>query len=302
MNNIIMVAGATGNLGGKIIDALLGKGAEIRAIVRAETPIEKIQALEQKGVKVFPINMRDKNAIAAACLGVTCVVSALAGLREVIVEAQKVLLEGAIQAKVPRFIPSDYSTDFTNLTDGGNRNFDLRREFHTHLKDAPIQATSIFNGAFMELLTGNMPLILYKQKKILYWGTPSVKMDFTTTYNIAAFTAQVALDNNTPRYLRIAGDSLTATEVKDMMTDITNVKFGFLRPGGIGLINFFIKIGKFFGKNSPDLYPAWQGMQYMRDMMEGRAVLNSHDNDRYETVRWTTIKDFLIAEQVEKKL
>ena len=212
------------------------------------------------------------------------------------------LLDGAIQAKVPRFIPSDYSTDFTNLKDGGNRNFDLRREFHTHLIGAPIQATSIFNGAFMELLTGNMPLILYKQKKILYWGIPSVKMDFTTTYNIAAFTAQVALDNNTPRYLRIAGDSVTATEVKDMMTDITGVKFGLLRPGGIGLINFFIKIGKFFGKNSPDLYPAWQGMQYMRDMMEGRAVLNSPDNDRYKEVCWTTIRDFLVAEQVEKKL
>ena len=302
MNNIIMVAGATGNLGGKIIDALLGKGAEIRAIVRAETSVEKVQILAQKGVKVSQIDMRDKNAIAAACSGVTCVVSALSGLREVIIDAQKILLEGAIQAKVPRFIPSDYATDFTKLTDGENRNFDLRREFHTHLENASIQATSIFNGAFMELLTGDMPLILYKQKKILYWGTPSVKMDFTTTHNIAAFTAQVALDNNAPRYLRIAGDSLTATEVKDVMSDITRVKFGFFRPGGIGLINFFIQIGKFFGKNSPDLYPAWQGMQYMRDMMEGRAVLNNHDNNRYKEVRWTTIREYLVAEKVEEKM
>ena len=297
-----MVAGATGNLGGKIIDALVGKGAEIRAIVRAETSVEKVQILAQKGVRVFPIDMGDRNAIAAACSGVTCVVSALSGLREVIIDAQKVLLEGAIQAKVSRFIPSDYATDFTKLTDGENRNFDLRREFHTHLENASIQATSIFNGAFMELLTGDMPLILYKQKKILYWGTPSVKMDFTTTHNIAAFTAQVALDNNAPRYLRIAGDSLTATEVKDVMSDITRVKFGFFRPGGIGLINFFIQIGKFFGKNSPDLYPAWQGMQYMRDMMEGRAVLNNHDNNRYKEVRWTTIREYLVAEKVEEKM
>ena len=51
MSKIILVAGATGNLGNKIVNALLGKGAEIRAIVRPETNPEKIAQLEQKGVK-----------------------------------------------------------------------------------------------------------------------------------------------------------------------------------------------------------------------------------------------------------
>jgi hypothetical protein len=37
--------------------------------------------------------------------------------------------EGAIAAGVPRFIPSDFSADFTKLPAGENRNFDLRRAF-----------------------------------------------------------------------------------------------------------------------------------------------------------------------------
>jgi len=41
------------------------------------------------------------------------VVSALAGLRDVIVETQAALLDAAIKARVPRFIPSDFSIDFT---------------------------------------------------------------------------------------------------------------------------------------------------------------------------------------------
>jgi hypothetical protein len=42
-------------------------------------------------------------------------VSALAGLRETIIDAQKVFLDAAVEANVQRFIPSDYSSDFTNL-------------------------------------------------------------------------------------------------------------------------------------------------------------------------------------------
>jgi uncharacterized protein YbjT (DUF2867 family) len=53
MRKIIVIAGATGNLGGKIVTALLAKGAEVRAIVRLETDLKKIKHLEEKGVKVF---------------------------------------------------------------------------------------------------------------------------------------------------------------------------------------------------------------------------------------------------------
>ena len=40
MKKIIVIAGATGNLGGKIVNALLPKEAELRAIVRMETDIK----------------------------------------------------------------------------------------------------------------------------------------------------------------------------------------------------------------------------------------------------------------------
>ena len=293
MSNNILIAGATGNLGGKIVNSLINHGANIKATVRKETDIKKIKQLEEKGVKVFQLDMNDRNEIAKHCIGVDCVISALAGLRETIIETQKILLDAAVDAKVPRFIPSDYSSDFTNLVKGQNRNLDLRREFHEYLDKAPIKATSIFNGPFMDLLTTDMPLILFKKQRILCWGNPNQIIEFTTTYNVAEFMANVALDNNTPRYMRIAGDRLTCNDFVKLLTELTGEQYKLFRPGGIGLLSFLIKATKFFSPSVNELYPAWQGMQYMRDMMEGRIISTTYDNDRYKNIHWKTVKEFL---------
>ncbi len=294
MKKIIVVAGATGNLGGKIVNALLALDVEVRAIVRLETDIKKVKDLEQKGVKVFQVDTSNKSEISKHCISAHCFVSALAGLRETIIDAQRVFLDAAIEANVPRFIPSDYSSDFTNLKEGQNRNLDFRREFHQYLETTNIKATTIFNGPFMDLLTTDMPLILFKQKRILCWGNPNQIIEFTTTYNVADFAARVAVEDNTPRFLRIAGDRLSCNDFVKLLTELTNEKFKLFRPGGIRLLNFVISLTKFFSPSKKELYPAWQGMQYMRDMMEGRIIFQNYDNERYSNIKWTTAKDFLI--------
>ena len=300
MKKIIVIAGATGDLGGRIVKALLEKKADVRALVRISTDVEKVEKLEQLGVKVFRIDMSDSKEIAKACEGAFCVVSALAGLRDVIIDTQKKLLNGAVMAGVPHFIPSDFSLDFTSLEVGQNRNLDLRREFHQYLDETPIASTTIFNGPFMDLLTGQMPMILDKQKWILYWGNPDQDLDFTTMDDTAEFTANVALDDSTPRYLRIAGDQITARQMVKVMNDITGKEFSLFKAGGIGLINGIIKTMKFFSPAKKDLYPIWQGMQYMRDMMEGRVKINSYDNNRYEDIDWTKVKDLLLVHETMK--
>lgn len=300
MNKTILVAGATGNLGGRIVDALIEKGAKVRAIVREETEREKVGRLREKGVEIFQVEWENQGEIVEACVGADCVVSALSGLRETIIDAQAALLGGAVSAGVTRFIPSDFSLDFTELVPGKNRNLDLRREFHKILDDAPIRATTVFNGAFMDLLTKEMPLILYRFRRILYWGSPDVKMDLTTMDDAAKFTAHVALDDDSPRYLRIAGDRINAREVRDVMTEITDKNFKLFRAGSLGLLDAIISVAKFLFPAKNNLYPAWQGMQYMRDMMEGRAEFVPLDNLRYGDMSWTSVEDFLESENVER--
>ena len=295
MKKVIVVAGATGNLGLRIVKALLTYQVDVIALVRNSSDVVKLNILEKLGAKVVKVNLNNVDEISMACVGASCVISALAGLRETIIDTQKILLDAAVKAGVPRFIPSDFSLDFRDLLAGNNRNLDLRREFHQYLNQANIKSTSIFNGPFTDLLTDQMPMILFKFHKILYWGNPQQKMDFTTMDDTAAFTAKVAMDEVSPRYLRIAGDQLNVKEIATIMTQLTGKKYGLIKAGGVGFLNMMIKIGKTFAPAENDLYPAWQGMQYMRDMIEGRVDISNHDNNRYPETKWTSVKDVLLA-------
>jgi nucleoside-diphosphate-sugar epimerase len=300
MNKTILVAGATGNLGERIVKALVERGAEVRIIVRKSSDIEKIKMFEELGVQVFKIDNWCLEDLSSACKGASCVVSSLSGLRNVIVDAQKILLDAAIVAGVPRFIPSDYSLDFTRFSYGENRNLDFRREFLEYLDRTSIEATTIFNGAFMDMLTGQMPLILFKKRLIIYWGSSDRRWDFTSMNDTAAYTACVALDSATPRFLRIAGDRISPRHVKTVVSEVTGQKFRMFRAGGKSLLGLIIKLARRFAPAENELYPAWQGMQYMHNMIDERSETAKHDNDRYPEIKWTTVKD-LLKEHEEKR-
>ena len=291
--SVIVLAGATGALGGKIAEALAREGATVRALVRQGSTPEKVKRLRELGVAIVEVDQSSAASMTQACEGGACVVSALSGLRDVIVGMQTTLLHAAIAAGVPRFIPSDYSIDFTKFPAGENRNLDLRREFHTVLDKTPIAATTIFNGAFAELLTGQMPMVLFKLHRVLYWGEADQQMDFTTMADTAAFTAKAALDPGTPRFLYIAGDQVSAREVSVIVSETTGERFTLFRAGGLGLLKTLTKVARRVAPGGQQLYPAWQGMQYMHNLMEGRALMQALDNDRYPGMRWTTARDVL---------
>lgn len=293
----IVVAGATGNLGGRITRALVERGATVRALVRPGTSRDRTQRLQELGAEIASVDLNNASEVTPACAGASCVVSALSGLRDVIVETQTLLLDGVVKAGVPRFVPSDYSIDFTRFPAGDNRNLDLRREFHRRLERAPVAATTVFNGAFAELLTAEMPLILFKLGRVLYWGDADQRMDFTAMDDAAAFTASAALDPTTPRFLRIAGDQLSARELTAVVSDVTGRQFRLLRAGSLGTYCQLIKVAHTVAPGERELYPAWQGMQYMCDMFRGHAKLESLDNDRYPGMRWTTVRNVLSARQ-----
>ena len=292
MATTIVVAGATGNLGGRITTALRRRGAEVVALARAGASADKVAALEDLGARVARVDMADARTIATACTGAACVVSAVQGLRDVVVEAQSALLEGAIAAGVPRFIPSDFSTDFTTLSAGQNRNFDLRRAFHARLDGAPIASTAIFNGAFAEILTYNVPLLDVERKVVGYWGDPNWRIDFTTMGDTAAYTAAAALDPTTPRALRIASFQVSAADLATFTKDVLKTPFALVRMGSLDdLAASNARERAAHPEGEAELYPQWQQSQYIHSMLSARHA--SLDNDRYPDLTWTTLQELL---------
>jgi len=210
----ILVAGGTGDLGTRLVRALVARGAPVRALVRRDALASDLARVTGLGATLVRADWHDMASVVSACQGASCVVSALNGLREVILGRQGVLLDAAVEAQVPRFIPSDYAADFTKTTPGENRNFDLRREFMVRANRAKIEVTSVLNGAFMDMLGAEIPIIRPRLRRVLYWGeNPDQLLDFTTKDDLAAYVAAVALDTNTPRFLRIAGDTVSAATI-----------------------------------------------------------------------------------------
>ncbi|WP_428483738.1 NmrA family NAD(P)-binding protein [Rhodopila sp.] len=286
---IIVLAGAAGDLGGRIAKALAARGAAVRALVRHEVSAADKDRLVGAGAVVTPADASDIGSVAAACAGAACVVSALNGLHEVIVDRQGVLLDAAVKAGVPRFVSSDYSADFTKTRPGDNRNLDLRRKFMTQADRAPIKVTSILNGAFMDMLGVEMPIIQRRLRRVLHWGSVDQPLDFTTKDEVAAYAAAVALDEATPRILRVAGDTVSARDIARAMSEVTGDQYRTLWVGSIGSLGMLIRLARVVAPQPRAAFPPWQGMQYMRDMFSGRGKLHPLDNDRYPGLRWTSV-------------
>ncbi|KAL5324804.1 hypothetical protein ACEPPN_005922 [Leptodophora sp. 'Broadleaf-Isolate-01'] len=299
----VAVAGAAGHLGSLIALDLRKRNVAVKALVRPGTAASRTQALRDAGVTIAEVDMTDVPAMTETLEGASTVVSAIQGLRDVIQGVQGSLLDAAVAAKVQRFIPSDFSLDFTKTAPGSNRNLDLRREFHAKLNESGIQWTSILNGAFMDLITGGqIPLINDRRHRVMHFGSAAQKLDFTTVPETAAYTAAVAADPNpTPKFLRIAGDSVSANDLADVVTRLRGEKYTPMWTGSVGFLRFMITIMKFFiGGTEDKVMTPWQGMQYLENMISGKGKLDPLDNDRYPELVWTTVEQALKEADAKK--
>ena len=142
----------------------------------------------------------------------------------------------------------------------------------------------------MDMVGAEVPLVQPRVRRVLYWGSADQELDLTTRDDTAAYTAAAAMDDSTPRYLRIAGDTLSSREIAAAMTRASGTTYRPQWAGTVGLLAAMAVVTRRLAPSAPDpVFPAWQGMQYMVDMFSGEAKLHPLDNDRYPDQTWTTL-------------
>lgn len=298
MTTTVLLAGATGDLGQRIARELLSRrdapdDVRLRVLTRPGSTDATTLFGGDDRVEVTRASYADVPALTEAARGADVVVSAVSGVRPVIVDAQRALLTAAVAAGVPRFVPSDYSADYRSIPPGSNRNFELRREFAGVLDAAPIKATSVLNGMFTDLLTGDAPMVLFDRKRVLFWSSADQVLDFTTKDDVAHVVAGVALDPEAPRVVEVAGDRVTARQVARTMSELTGTSFKPQWAGTTGTLSAMAAVMRRTSKDDDETFPAWQGMQYFVNMFSGDAQLRHVDGARYAPARWTTVRDVL---------
>ncbi|MEV1001236.1 NmrA family NAD(P)-binding protein [Nonomuraea sp. NPDC050202] len=286
----IFVAGATGLLGGQIVQALLDQGTPVRALVRPGTGEEKKAALRGGGVELVEGDITDPAGQLAEAVGdATTVVSAVQGGPEVIVDGQANLVRAAEKAGARRFIPSDFAFDLTKLDDGDNFMIDWRRQAAAAYAGTSLDVVSVLNGAFYEVMTGFMGLIDWEQGTLSHWGDPDQPLDLTSVADTAAYTAAVALDPAATGTLRFAGEVMSMRQFHEAVQRGSGRTLRLRHLGTADDLRAEITRQAAQTRNPFD----YVALQYQWCMVSGKAKFDSLDNARYPQVTPLPLTDFV---------
>jgi uncharacterized protein YbjT (DUF2867 family) len=234
-----LIAGAAGNLGHRIVDALLRSrpASEICAGVRggsADKHANRARRWMANGVTVVNMDLDDPLSLKHACAGVGTVISAVQGSPDTIIDGQSRLLEAALAAGVERFVPSDFSENLFSVPEGINPYLDMRRTFDRKVASSSIGYTHILNGGFMEAVFSNPGLIDAEAGTITFWGNDEVPLDFTSMSDVAAWTVAAIDDPATVhRTVSVVGDRRTIAQIADDYAVATGKELHRVRRGSI---------------------------------------------------------------------
>ena len=110
---MILVAGATGLVGSAVCQELAGRGEKVRALVRATSAKEKLEALRSGGAELCVGDLKDPVSLSNACRGVEAVISTASStfsrqagdsIESVDAAGQLNLVNAAKAANVARFV------------------------------------------------------------------------------------------------------------------------------------------------------------------------------------------------------
>jgi hypothetical protein len=147
----------------------------------------------------------------------------------------------------------------------------------------------------MDMFGTEMPIIQRRIRRVLHWGSADQSLDITTKDDVAAYAAAAALDTEAPRILRIDEDTVSARDIARAATEVTSVRHDTLWAGNIGMFSLMIHAIRAVEAQPDAVFPPWQGMQHMRDMLSGRGRLQPLDNVRYPGLRWIWVRERLAA-------
>ncbi|WP_069760093.1 SDR family oxidoreductase [Streptomyces sp. LUP47B] len=185
----VLVVGATGSLGGKVVDELLGRGKNVRALVRPTTDASR---LEKRGVEIARGDMLDLDSLVAAMTGADAVITTAAGYTRGGKNAHDIdtvgnanLAEAAHRSGIRRFVLTSILTS--------DRTPHVPHFWHKKLaEDKLVQLgvpfVALRPGAFLDqiaTMAGN-PI---DKGRLIWMAKATVPLTFVRTSDLAAYLA-----------------------------------------------------------------------------------------------------------------
>jgi uncharacterized protein YbjT (DUF2867 family) len=194
----VLVAGATGFLGGEICRQLRAKNISVKGLVRTTSDAGKVAQLKASGVETIEGDLKDKASLVKALQGVTTIISTVSStlsrqegdsIQSVDEDGQNNLINAAISAGTPQFI----YVSFCNMP-GEFPLQTAKRKVEKHLSESGLQYTILQPTCFMEVWLSPVLGFDYPNAKATIYGEGKNRLSWIAIRDVAAF-AVAALDH-----------------------------------------------------------------------------------------------------------
>ncbi|TDZ98541.1 SDR family oxidoreductase [Mycobacteroides salmoniphilum] len=203
----VLVIGATGFLGGKVVDELIKRGKPVRALVRASTDASR---LEKRGVQIARGDMLDLDSLVDAMTGAAAIITTAAGYTRGGKQANDIdtvgnanLAQAAHLTGIQRFVlTSILTSDQTPQVP----HFWHKKVAEDKLEQLGVPFVALRPGAFVDQVAG-MAGNPIEKGRIVWPGKPNVPLTFVHTSDLAAcLAAAVDADVNDGERIDIGWD------------------------------------------------------------------------------------------------
>jgi NADH dehydrogenase len=231
---MILIVGATGNLGGEVCRRLATHGKPVRALARASSDPDKVKALQALGVKIAQGDVRDRASLDAACQGVGTVISTVSSMpfsyqpgendiQAVDLGGLSSLISAAQAAGVSHFVYTSFSRQI-------DLDFPLRnakRAVEQRLKESGLTYTVLRPSYFMEAWLSPVVGFDVANAKASIYGDGHAPISWISLQDVAQFAVE-SLDNPAARNatLELGGpEALSPLQVVHIFEEICGRPF-----------------------------------------------------------------------------
>src|ERR687896_656174 len=180
----VLVVGATGSLGGKVVDELLERGKNVRALVRPTTDASR---LESRGVEIARGDMLDLDSLVAAMDGADAVITTAAGYTRGGKNAQDIdtvgnsnLAEAAHRTGIRRFV---LTSILTSDQTPNVPHFWHKKVAEDKLEQLGVPFVALRPGAFLEQIA-SMAGDPIDKGRLTWMGKTTVPLTFVHTSDL----------------------------------------------------------------------------------------------------------------------
>lgn len=304
---LVLVAGATGNVGQHIIDSLLVRGHQVRVLARnsSKLPAQKFEKLE---AFIHSRNYYDIDALDRACTDADAVICAYAGLPELQLDGQLLLLRAAERAGVTRFISASWNFDWRDMPLGMQESYDPYISFRRHVDlSSSIRPIYIFCGVLAEVLFSipghgdfspkNHGVWDPESKTMEIFGTGEEPWHWTTEKDAAEFAAEIIQRDDAPQggFWSLCSGVNTLPELAGAYERVKGSKVDVQYKGTVSDLRQ--KALEARNQGSEQSYWSYIGWFYQLYTVDGTWTLKDLQNDLLG-VQTTSLEDFLRNSQL----